>query len=358
MGLVKSPEAKLNVKNTFLEYDDKALAASPTASSLTRCRSQTEPAIDLSFGDVPQNAQGSEASSSSSHGGGGSPFYLKSRRPDYDASRSSIVMSTPEFTPMHFPTSRHMPELLQADWPESLLPEAWFGPEAMANYCQWNEQYGQYGWWAPDQFAAMGYGQHEAGQHKAGNSILNQVPKHKTSPKTSPKADRTSAPSIKQEVPKASVSTIAVGAVKETRSTVMLRDLPEAYSRSRLLKLLEAQGFFGRFDFVYLPVDFKHQKNLGYALINLVSPAEALRLTSHFEGFSTWDMPSEMVCTVGWCSPQQGLAAHVERYRNSPVMHESVPEEWRPMLLSHGVPIPFPEPTIKIKAPKVKGRQS
>jgi len=138
----------------------------------------------------------------------------------------------------------------------------------------------------------------------------------------------------------------------------MLRDLPEGYSRTLLLKLLDAQGFFGRFDFIYLPVDFKHQKNLGYALINLVSPAEALRLTSHFEGFVDWGVPSERVGSVGWCSPQQGLEAHVERYRNSPVMHESVPEEWRPLLLKMGVPIAFPPPTLKIKAPKVKGRQS
>lgn len=347
MGLV--PEAKLVVKHTFLEYDDKASSASPMASSMPRCRSQTEPSIltNMSFGDVPQNAQGPEASSSSSPGGDRSPWSLKARRPDYDAARSSIVLATPEFTPMHFPASRHIPE----DWPESLLPDPFFGPEAMSAYTQWSEPYGQYGWGAPDQFAAMGYGQPHAGQREAGSSILNQV-----SLKTPAKPDSTSAPSIKQEVPKASVSTSA-GAVKETRSTVMLRDLPEAYSRSRLLKLLEAQGFFGRFDFIYLPVDFKHQKNLGYALINLVSPAEALRLTSHFEGFSTWDMPSDRVCTVGWCSPQQGLEAHVERYRNSPVMHESVPEEWRPMLLSHGVPVPFPKPTIKIKAPKVKGRQ-
>ena len=27
------------------------------------------------------------------------------------------------------------------------------------------------------------------------------------------------------------------------------------------------------------------------------------------------------VCRVTWSGPHQGLAAHVERYRNSPVMH-------------------------------------
>merc|ERR1712054_189697 len=137
----------------------------------------------------------------------------------------------------------------------------------------------------------------------------------------------------------------------------MLRGLPESYLRSDLLHLLDAQGFFGRFNFLYLPVDFKRNKNLGYALVDLVSPAEALRFLRHFEGFSSWTVLSDKVCSVAWCSPQQGLEAHVERYRNSPVMHESVPEEWRPLLLSHGVPVTFPAPTIKIKAPRLKGIQ-
>merc|ERR1740130_729230 len=174
-------------------------------------------------------------------------------------------------------------------------------------------------------------------------------------------ADCMNAGTITQEAPRASVSASTgadKGSAKETRTTVMIRNLPESYSRTLLLQLLDAQGFFGRFDFVYLPVDFKHQRNLGYALINLVSPSEALRLTSHFQDFANWGLASEKICSVGWCSPQQGLEAHVERYRNSPVMHESVPEEWRPMLLSHGVPIQFPPPTLKIKAPKVKGRQA
>jgi len=143
----------------------------------------------------------------------------------------------------------------------------------------------------------------------------------------------------------------------DVRTTVMLRGIPLVYTRSDVLNLLESEGFFGRFNFVYVPIDFKRQRNLGYALVNLVSPAEATRLFGRFEGFAKWKVSSDSVCEVAWCSPHQGLQAHVERYRNSPVMHESVPEEWRPMILSHGVPIAFPAPTIRIKCPKLKGKQ-
>ena len=39
-----------------------------------------------------------------------------------------------------------------------------------------------------------------------------------------------------------------------------------------VVDLLTGQGFFSRFDFVYLPIDFKNSVGLGYAFINMVSP--------------------------------------------------------------------------------------
>ena len=39
-------------------------------------------------------------------------------------------------------------------------------------------------------------------------------------------------------------------------------------------------------------------------------------------------MSSQKVCEVCWGNPLQGLGAHIVRYRNSPVMHQSVPDEY------------------------------
>lgn len=50
--------------------------------------------------------------------------------------------------------------------------------------------------------------------------------------------------------------------------------------------------------------------------------------------------------------PHQGREAHVERYRNSPVMHPSVPEPYKPIILQGGERIPFPAPTKMPKAPR------
>lgn len=141
----------------------------------------------------------------------------------------------------------------------------------------------------------------------------------------------------------------------EWRSTVMLRNMPNNYTREMLLELIDAMGFEACYDFAYLPIDFKSQAGLGYAFINFINSAEAQRCFDDFEGFSDWKVPSEKVCTVTWGSPYQGFEAHVERYRNSPVMHHSIPDEWKPVLFdSEGLRAAFPPPTKAIKTPKVR----
>jgi hypothetical protein len=374
--MVVVQDDKLVIKHTFLEYvgDDKA----PSDPSLNRQRSQTEPYIadNSDYGEVREQLHPSESSSSSSQ----DDLDARNVGPGRAVRSSSAVLETPEGTPALHPMARPEPSWVQEGWTEQFLPDAYSTQQDMAEYCQWNNQqeYAMCDWWGPAQYQQTMA--NEGGQMNAGmnymHDYMNQVHQreyihtvnqlyvpmnyksgHQDQQQHQRGYNQHHNSIIKEVTPVAHIMP-TVSPAKETRTTVMLRDLPEAYSRTSLLKLLDAQGFFGRFDFIYLPVDFKHQRNLGYALINLVSPCEALRLTKHFEGFRNWDVPSDKICSVGWCSPQQGLEAHVERYRNSPVMHESVPEEWQPMLLSHGVPMRFPRPTTKIKAPKVKGRQA
>lgn len=145
---------------------------------------------------------------------------------------------------------------------------------------------------------------------------------------------------------------------EEQRTTVILRNLPNNYTRGMLLDLLDSEGFARKYDFVYIPVDFSTQAGLGYAFVNLVSPSDALAFWAHFEGFRRWSLPSEKVCTLNWSSPIQGLAPHVERYRNSPVMHEAVPDEWKPAIYFHGERVVFPPPTKALKAPKIRSNKA
>lgn len=144
----------------------------------------------------------------------------------------------------------------------------------------------------------------------------------------------------------------------EWRTSVMIRNMPTSYTRDMLLDLVDSMGLAGAYDFVYLPIDFKSQTGLGYALMNFTSVVNAQRCFARLEGFCNWRVPCDTVCAVAWSSPTQGLEAHLERYRNSPVMHHSLPDEWKPVLLRQGMRVAFPPPSKAIKTPKVRKQVS
>jgi len=140
----------------------------------------------------------------------------------------------------------------------------------------------------------------------------------------------------------------------ELRTTVMLRNLPDGFSRDMLTAILNDEGFAGLYDFIYMPMNFRTKASFGYAFVNMVSPADAERCHEQLEGFTRWRVSTDKVCEVSWSDMHQGLSAHVDRYRNSPVMHESVPDEYKPVMYSFGVRTPFPPPTKKLRVPRIR----
>jgi len=144
------------------------------------------------------------------------------------------------------------------------------------------------------------------------------------------------------------------GVPEDQLTTVLFRNLPRSFTRAMFLDLVNSEGFAGSYNFVYTPVDFTSQAGLGYAFINFALPAVARRFWDRFDGYSKWTEPNDKAGALNWSSPHQGLAAHVERYRNSPVMHATVPDEWKPAVFADGVRVAFPAPTKPIKAPKIR----
>jgi len=140
----------------------------------------------------------------------------------------------------------------------------------------------------------------------------------------------------------------------DDRTTVMMRNIPNAYTSQSFVELFDDQGFHGSYNFVYLPIDFRSGMNLGYAFMNFVSHDDAQLFITHFNGFKQWMCQSPKVGEVTWTDPHQGLEEHVERYRNSPVMHEDVSDIFKPRIYLGGKRMPFPGPTKKIRAPRVR----
>jgi RNA recognition motif-containing protein len=128
----------------------------------------------------------------------------------------------------------------------------------------------------------------------------------------------------------------------------MLRNLPCSFTRSALLEMLDSQGFTGLYDFVYVPIDFERELCKGYAFVNMSTAEHLQRLVEVFNGYSQWpNCTSSKVCQAS-LSHTQGLKANIERYRDSPVMGDAVPDIFKPALFVGRRQIPFPKPTKKL----------
>lgn len=128
----------------------------------------------------------------------------------------------------------------------------------------------------------------------------------------------------------------------------MLRGLDSSMSRNELLRVLNASTFRGRFDFVYVPYDLETRRPKGFAFVNFSTHMDA-------EEFQLEPPASLGVdARAFWSHKEQGLAQNVDRYRNSDIMHRSVPKHFRPSLVKMDAFVALPQPMRTLKAPKLK----
>jgi hypothetical protein len=145
----------------------------------------------------------------------------------------------------------------------------------------------------------------------------------------------------------------------ELPTTLTLRNLPRGYSRSFLQRLLDLEGFTGCYSFVYTPADFQTLAMSGFAFVSFCDHATAAQAKRHFQGFSRWGITGcRKRCNAAWSDTVQGLEQHIERYRNSSVMHPLVPDELKPAIFVAGFRVPFPAPKREIPTPSFRGNVS
>jgi len=134
-------------------------------------------------------------------------------------------------------------------------------------------------------------------------------------------------------------------------TTLIFRNIPHEFLRCDLTAILDEQGFEGCYDFAHVPVNLQNMEGLSYGLVNMTSNAVAQIVIEYFMDFH---ISATHICQVSWSRPLQGLAAHIDRYRDSSMLHESVPSEYQPAIYANGVHIEFPEPTKHVKAPRIR----
>lgn len=139
----------------------------------------------------------------------------------------------------------------------------------------------------------------------------------------------------------------------DCRTTLMVRNLPVDLSQPALVQQFKEVGYGGLFDFVYMPMNLRGQGNFGYAFINFTSHAVAAHVMMQMQPLEHEDSSNSERWTSMW-STCQGWGANVERYRNSPLMHELVPIECKPAVYDcSGNQVSFPRPTKSIPKPRI-----
>ena len=108
---------------------------------------------------------------------------------------------------------------------------------------------------------------------------------------------------------------IALG--KETRTTVMIKNIPIKYDTKILLKELE--HFDGKFNCLYMPYDYSKNGNKGYAFLNFVNPLHILLFYEWFHGKSWLFFESKKICDLYYANYQgiEEIKNHAKNYKGN-----------------------------------------
>ncbi|KAF1326793.1 Mei2-like protein, partial [Globisporangium splendens] len=148
-----------------------------------------------------------------------------------------------------------------------------------------------------------------------------------------------------QGVGEFSLSIERVSAGEDTRTTLMIRNIPNKYTQQMLLHEINVHHR-GQYDFFYLPIDFKNKCNMGYAFINFMDAASIVPFYQEFDSQKWMNFSSEKVCAISYAR-LQGKQAMITRFQNSSLLEKH--ESYRPLVfvssgVNRGKPEPFPAP--------------
>jgi hypothetical protein len=102
---------------------------------------------------------------------------------------------------------------------------------------------------------------------------------------------------------------------KDTRTTVMIRNIPIKYTDEILIEALNE--FNGKYDCLYMPYDYEKNGNKGYAFINFINPLHILYFYEKFNGQKWLHFESSKICELN-CAHFQGIneiQKHAKNYK-------------------------------------------
>ena len=139
----------------------------------------------------------------------------------------------------------------------------------------------------------------------------------------------------KQEDNSAEHLALSIQAVKQgldTRTSLMVRNIPNKYTQTMLLSEFGDSGHGpGKIDFFYLPIDFRNKCNRGYAFVNFFDYRDILSFYDTYNGKSWKIFKSEKICCITYARIQ-GQEGMMKRFQNSALMEKD--QAYRPLVFS------------------------
>ena len=106
---------------------------------------------------------------------------------------------------------------------------------------------------------------------------------------------------------------------QDVRTTLMLRNIPNAWTFRELKELVDETSF-GKYDYSYLRIDFNNNLTVGYGFVNFTDPVHIVEFMRRHNG-RRWEATNTRRCSVSY-AVLQGLDCLIEKMRNSSVMTE------------------------------------
>ena len=145
---------------------------------------------------------------------------------------------------------------------------------------------------------------------------------------------------------------------KDTRTTVMIRNIPIKYTDNILIE--ELDEFKGKYDCLYMPYDYEKKGNKGYAFINFVNPLHILYFHEKFCG-KKWPLfESNKICELNSANFQgiNEIQKHSKNYKGikKPLFY-SEPNKNNSNKENIIIPLKYLN-KIKMRYPKIKYKEN
>jgi hypothetical protein len=121
----------------------------------------------------------------------------------------------------------------------------------------------------------------------------------------------------------------------------MIRNIPLRFTPVSFREVIDAEGFSGKYDYCYMPMDFRSHRSLGYCFINFYSPDAASDFICLFakRRFTTTNSDKVLAVSAG---ARQGLLPNVASFKLS-TLRQMPKTEFRPVVAIMGQLFPLDE---------------